>query len=136
MLRIQDPPEREKADVVGQELDELAREGAVLLTQTSWTISSRFSTSLWSGDNPHSGTRAGRFAAMATRGSIRRAPDPLRSLALLGEPLSQILLPAEVHLVWCTTAEKSSRDLFIVLTDVEGDETPHRRRTVEEVLSS
>ena len=31
--------------------------------------------------------------------SIRRAPDPLRSLALLGEPLSQILLPAEVHLV-------------------------------------
>ena len=32
---------------------------------------------------------------MATRCSIRRAPDPLRSLALLGEPLSQILLPAE-----------------------------------------
>ena len=28
MLRIQDPPEKEKADVVGQELDELAREGS------------------------------------------------------------------------------------------------------------
>ena len=68
---------------------------------------------------------------MATRCSIRSAPDPLRSLALLGEPLSQILLLAEVHLVWCTTAEKRARDLFIVLTDVEGDETPHRRRTVE-----
>lgn len=28
MLRIQDPPKKEKADAVGQELDELAREGA------------------------------------------------------------------------------------------------------------
>ena len=28
MLRIQDPPEKEKAEVVSQELDELAREGA------------------------------------------------------------------------------------------------------------
>ena len=28
MLRIQDPPEKEKAEVVSKELDELAREGA------------------------------------------------------------------------------------------------------------
>ena len=68
---------------------------------------------------------------MATRCSIRGAPDPLRSLALLGKPLWQILLPAEVDLVWCTSSENGARDLFIVLTDVEGDETPHRHRTVE-----
>ena len=37
---------------------------------------------------------------MTTRGSIRRAPDALRCLALLGEALSQILLQAEVDLVW------------------------------------
>ena len=28
MLRIQDPPEKEKVEVLGRELDELAREGA------------------------------------------------------------------------------------------------------------
>ena len=67
------------------------------------------------------------------RVKIRSAPDPLRFLALLGEPLSQILLAAEVHLVWCTTTEKSARDFFIVLTDVEGNETLRRRRTVEGV---
>ncbi len=70
---------------------------------------------------------------MATRCAIRGAPDPLRSLALLGKPLRQILLPAEVDLVGCTSSENGARDLFIVLTDVEGDETPHGHRTVEGV---
>jgi hypothetical protein len=70
---------------------------------------------------------------MTTRGSIRRAPDALRCLALLGEALSQILLPAEVDLLWCTSSENGAWDLFIVLTDVERYETPHRRRTVERV---
>ena len=70
---------------------------------------------------------------MAVRCSICRAPDPLRCLALLGEPLSQILLPAEVHLVRRASSENGARDLLVVLTDVERDETPHRRRTVEGV---
>ena len=64
---------------------------------------------------------------MTTRGSIRRAPDALRSLALFGKPLSQILLTAEVPLVWCP------RYLFIVLVDVERDETPHGHSAVERV---
>ena len=70
---------------------------------------------------------------MAVRCSICRAPDPLRCLALLGEPIRHILLAAEVHLIRRTTSENGARDLFIVLTHVERDETPHRRRTVEGV---
>ncbi len=70
---------------------------------------------------------------MATRCSICHAPDPLRLLALLGEPLQRIFLSAEVHLVWRASAENGARYLFIVLTDVERDETPHRFRTVERV---
>ena len=106
---------------------------AVLLTQTLCRFPSRFSTSPWPGDTPDSRASARRFAAMATRCSICRAPDPLRCLALLGEPLSQILLPAEVHLVRRASSENGARDLLVVLTDVERDETPHRRRTVEGV---
>ena len=70
---------------------------------------------------------------MTTRCSICCAPDPLRGFALLGEPLKHILLSAEVHLVRRASAKNGARNLFIVLTDVEGDETPHRRRTVEGV---
>ena len=54
---------------------------------------------------------------MATRCSICRAPDPMRCLALLGEPLSQILLPAELHLVRRASSENRARDLLVVLTD-------------------
>ncbi len=70
---------------------------------------------------------------MAVRCSIGRAPDPLRCLALLGEPIRHILLSAEVHLVRRASSENGARDLLVVLTDVERDETPHRRRTVERV---
>ncbi len=70
---------------------------------------------------------------MAVRRSICRAPDPLCCLALLGEPIRHILLSAEVHLVRRASSENGARDLFIVLTDVEGDETPYRRRAVEGV---
>ena len=70
---------------------------------------------------------------MTTRCSIGRAPDPLRDFAPLGEPLKHILLSAEVHLVRRASSENGARYLFIVLTDVEGDETPHRRLTVEGV---
>ena len=70
---------------------------------------------------------------MAVRCSICRAPDPLRCLALLGEPIRHILLSAEVHLVRRASSENGARDLLVVLTDVERDETPHRRRTVERV---
>ena len=70
---------------------------------------------------------------MAVRCSICRAPDPLRCLALLGEPIRHILLSTEVHLVRRASSENGARDLLVVLTDVERDETPHRRRTVEGV---
>ena len=70
---------------------------------------------------------------MATRCSICHAPDPLCGLALLGEPLQRILLSAEVQLVRRASSENGARYLFIVLTDVEGDETPYRRRAVEGV---
>ena len=55
----------------------------------------------------------------------------LCGLALLGEPLQRILLSAEVHLVRRASAENGARYLFIVLTDVERDETPHGHRAVE-----
>ena len=42
-----------------------------------------------------------------------------------------VLLSAEVHLVRRASAENGAWDLFIVLTDVERDETPHRHRAVE-----
>ncbi len=48
-------------------------------------------------------------------------------------PLEQVLLPAEVHLVWRATLENGTRNLFVVLTDVECDETPYRHCTVEGV---
>ena len=99
---------------------------AVLLAQTSCRFPSRFSTSPWPGDTPDSRASARRFAALP-------APDPLRCLALLGEPIRQILLPAELHLVRRASSENGARDLLVVLTDVQRDETPHRRRTVEGV---
>ncbi len=70
---------------------------------------------------------------MTTRYSICRAPDPLRGFALLGEPLKHIHLSAEVHLVRRASAENGARYLFIVLANVERNETPHRRRAVERV---
>ena len=70
---------------------------------------------------------------MAVRCSICRAPDPLRCLALLGEPIRHILLSAEVHLVRRASSENGVRDLLVVLTDVERDETPHGHRAVERV---
>ena len=70
---------------------------------------------------------------MATRCSIRRAPDLLRSLALLGEAFQQILLPTEVDLVGCTAVENGVRNLLIVVSDVERDQSPHRRGTVEDI---
>jgi len=70
---------------------------------------------------------------MTTRCSICHAPDVLRGLALLGEPLQHILLLAEVHLVRRASAENGARYLFIVLMDVERHETPHGHRAVERV---
>ena len=64
---------------------------------------------------------------MAVRCSIYRAPDPLRCLALLGEPIRHILLSAEVHLVRRASPENSARDLLVELAHVERRETPHCR---------
>ena len=70
---------------------------------------------------------------MAVRCSIHRPPDPLRCLALLGEPIRHILLSAEVHLVRRASSENGERDLLVVRSDVERDETLHGHRTVEGV---
>ena len=71
--------------------------------------------------------------AMTTRCSICHAPDPLCGLALLGEPLQRILLSAELHLVGRASADNAARYLFIVLANVERNETLHRHRAVERV---
>ena len=70
---------------------------------------------------------------MAVRCSICRAPNPLRCLALVGEPIRHIFLSAEVNLVRRASSDNGARDLLVVLADLERDEAPHRRRTVEGV---